>query len=81
MLDRSPPQLQSTAVGAFHYSYNLGLLAAPPLFGGIAEKFGYSPMWWIAGGMVFVSLFIYMLPERPLPEWNEGTNMPEAAKA
>lgn len=72
MLDRSPPRLQSTAVGIFHYSYNMGLMAAPPLFGGIAEIYGYSPMWWIAGGMVFISLFIYLVPQRPVPGENEA---------
>jgi len=68
MLDRSPPQLQSTAVGIFHYAYNLGLMAAPPFFGGVAEHVGYDVMWWIAGGLTFASLTVYLLPQRPLPE-------------
>ncbi|MCH9044783.1 MAG: MFS transporter [SAR324 cluster bacterium] len=63
MLDRAPPRLQGMAVGGFHFAYQLGLLCSPPLFGVIAERWGYAPMWWIAGAMALGAIGPYLLPE------------------
>ncbi len=66
MLDRAPPRLQGRAIGTFHFAYQLGLLSSAPVFGVVAERWGYAPMWWIAGVLVFTALVTYLLPERRL---------------
>ena len=76
MLDRAPPRLQGMAVGGFHFAYQLGLLSSPPLFGVIAERWGYAPMWWIAGAMALGAIGPYLLPER-----RAGSGGREAADA
>lgn len=78
MLDRAPVHLQGRAIGIFHFAYQMGTLSAAPLFGVVAQNWGYSLMWWIAGGLVLASLGIYLLPDRRLRTIGEvyGTRPP-----
>jgi MFS family permease len=64
MLDRATPQLQGRAIGTFHMAYQVGFLVMPPIFGVIAERYGYRPMWWLAGVLPFAAMVVYLLPER-----------------
>jgi MFS family permease len=63
MLDRTPSGRQGMAIGTFHFAYQSGLLSSSPVFGLIAEHWGYQVMWWIAGALVLIAIVIYLLPE------------------
>jgi MFS family permease len=45
----------------------VGFLVLPPIFGVIAERYGYRPMWWLAGVLPFAAIVVYLLPERLAP--------------
>lgn len=62
MLDRSPPHMQGMAIGGFHFAYQLGFLSSAPIYGLVAENWGYGPMWWIAAALTFGAIGFYLLP-------------------
>ena len=60
MLDRAPPHLQGMAVGGFHFAFTVGMMFTVPLFGSIAERLGYHPMWWAAASISILGIGIYL---------------------
>ncbi len=80
MLDRAPPRLQGMAIGGFHFAYQLGLLSSAPMFGVVAERFGYPVMWWIAGAMALAAMGTYFLPAR-IPRIADEARAGAAARA
>ena len=62
MLDRSPPHMQGMAIGGFHLAYQMGFLSSAPVYGFVAERWGYQPMWWISAALTFGAICFYLLP-------------------
>jgi MFS family permease len=81
MLDRVPSTLHGRAIGSFHFAYQLGFLVMPPIFGWVAENFGFRPMWWLAGVLPFAALLVYLTPEGRMPAAAKSEAGPKAGPA
>jgi len=59
MLDRTPRENHTRAIGAFNLAFQLGTLGASPLFGLVALHWGYPPMWRLAAAAGLAGALIY----------------------